>query len=90
MDEFFPTEVQRTHPAGGMFLFVTLPEGLDATELFEKAVKKNVAYVPGAVFHPTGGGENTMRINFSYSTPEAIREGIARLGILFKEEIYKK
>ncbi len=90
MDEFFPSEVKWTHPAGGMFLFVTLPEGMDAMEMFEKAVEKNVAYVPGSVFHPTGGGENTMRINFSFSTPDTIREGIARLGLLFKEEIFKK
>ena len=73
-----------------MFLFVTLPLGMDATALFEKAVERNVAYVPGAVFHPVGGGENTMRFNFSYPTAETIREGIARLGALFKEEIYAK
>ncbi len=90
MDELFPTEVRWTHPQGGMFLFVTLPEKMDATDLFTKAVEKNVAYVPGAAFHAAGGGENTMRINFSYSTPDTIREGIARLGTLFKEEIFKK
>lgn len=90
MDELFPGEVQWTRPQGGMFLFVTLPEGMDATEIFEKAVERNVAYVPGAAFHATGGGENTLRMNFSYSAPDTIREGIARLGGLLKEEIYKK
>ena len=90
MDEFFPSEVTWTHPEGGMFLFVHLPEGMDATEIFKIAVERNVAYVPGAAFHAAGGGENTMRMNFSYSTPDTIREGIARLGILLKEEIYKK
>lgn len=90
MDELFPDEVKWTHPEGGMFLFVHLPEGMDAAVIFEKAVKKNVAYVPGAAFHPVGGGENTMRMNFSFSTPDAIREGIARLGALFKEEIFTK
>lgn len=90
MDELFPAEVTWTHPKGGMFLFVHLPAGMDATELFEKAIKRNVAYVPGAAFHAAGGGENTLRMNFSYSTPDMIREGIARLGELLKEEIYKK
>ncbi len=90
MDELFPPEVKWTHPEGGMFLFVTLPKGLDAAVLLEKAVKKSVAYVPGGVFHPDGGGENTMRLNFSFSDPDTIREGIARLGQMLKEEIYVK
>ena len=90
MDELFPSEVKWTHPEGGMFLFVHLPTGISATDLFEEAVKRNVAYVPGEAFHATGGGENTMRINFSYSTPDTIREGVARLGTLFKEEIFSK
>ncbi|MBC8333932.1 MAG: PLP-dependent aminotransferase family protein [Anaerolineales bacterium] len=90
MDELFPVEVKWTHPEGGMFLFVTLPEGMDAMKLFDKAVEKKVAYVPGSVFHPLGGGENTMRMNFSFPDPDTIREGIARLGKLLKEEIYAK
>jgi 2-aminoadipate transaminase len=90
MDELFPTEVKWTHPEGGMFLFVTLPKELNAIELFEKAVEKKVAYVPGAPFHANGGGENTMRLNFSFSDPDTIREGIARLGQMLKEEIYTK
>jgi 2-aminoadipate transaminase len=89
MDELFPAEVTWTRPQGGMFLFAHLPEGMDATELFEKAIERNVAYVPGAAFHAAGGGENTLRMNFSYCTPDTIREGIARLGGLLKEEIYK-
>lgn len=90
MDELFPTEVKWTHPEGGMFLFVTLPEGLNTTDLFEKAIEKKVAYVPGSAFYAAGGGENTMRLNFSFPSPEIIREGIARLGQMLKEEIYKK
>ena len=90
MDELFPAEVTWTRPEGGMFLFVTLPVGMDATEIFKTAIERNVAYVPGAAFHAAGGGENTLRMNFSYSTPDTIREGIARLGGLLKEEIYKK
>jgi len=90
MEELFPEEVSWTHPKGGMFLFAYLPEGMDAGELFKAAVEKKVAFVPGSAFHAAGGGENTMRINFSYSTPEIIREGIERLGTAIKEEIFKK
>lgn len=90
MDELFPSEVKWTHPEGGMFLFVHLPKGMDAAAILEKAVEKKVAYVPGVAFHPVGGGENTMRMNFSFSAPDVIREGIARLGMLFKEEIFAR
>ena len=89
MDEIFPREVQWTRPQGGMFLWVSLPEPMDSTELLKKAIDKKVAFVPGASFHPNGGGNNTMRINFSYSRPEVIREGITRLGLLLREEVAK-
>jgi 2-aminoadipate transaminase len=77
--DLFPPGVTWTHPAGGMFLWITLPAGLDAAELLRDAVAHNVAFVPGAPFHARGGGENTLRLNFSHSTPDRIREGIARL-----------
>jgi 2-aminoadipate transaminase len=87
MEEFFPEGVSWTRPLGGMFLWVTLPEGIDTTQLFEKAVALKVAYVPGAPFFPNGGGENTVRLNFSNASPEMIREGISRLGKVFAEAI---
>ena len=90
MAEFFPSGTRWTHPKGGMFLFGYLPENLDATDIFKRAVEKKVAFVPGAAFHPNGGGENTMRLNFSYSTPEIIREGIQRLGLAIKEAMKEK
>jgi 2-aminoadipate transaminase len=70
-----------------MFLWGILPEGMDSTELLKRAVEKKVAFVPGAPFHPTGGGMNTMRLNYSYSNPDTIREGITRLGTTLKEVI---
>ncbi len=85
MDELFPSEVRWTRPMGGMFLWGILPEGMDAAEVLKQAIERKVAFVPGESFHPNGGGKNTMRINFSYSNPETIREGITRLGTLFKE-----
>jgi 2-aminoadipate transaminase len=87
LEEHMPGGVQWTHPQGGLFLWVTLPEGMNTTELFREAVKRKVAFVPGTSFFPLGGGENTMRLNFSYDTPERINEGIARLGMVIKEQL---
>jgi len=87
MEEMFPPEVTWRKPQGGMFLWGILPEGMDAAEVLKRAIEKKVAFVPGAAFHPRGGGENTMRINFSYSSPELIREGVMRLGTTLKELI---
>jgi 2-aminoadipate transaminase len=67
-----------------------MPEGMDGAEVLKRAVEKKVAFVPGAAFHPRGGGANTMRLNFSYSSPDTIREGIARLGLTLKELIKEK
>ena len=89
MTELFPAEVRWTHPLGGMFLWGILPEDMDAAEVFKLAVEKKVAFVPGASFHANGGGKNTMRLNFSYSSPDTIREGITRLGITLKEMLTK-
>jgi len=72
-----------------MFLWGILPENMDSAELFKSAIERKVAFVPGASFHPTGGGKNTMRINFSYTDPDTTREGITRLGLLLREEVMK-
>jgi 2-aminoadipate transaminase len=85
MAEMFPSDVRWTRPQGGMFLWGVLPAHLDAAEVLKVAIERKVAFVPGAAFHPTGGGANTMRLNFSYSSPENIREGITRLGTTLKE-----
>jgi 2-aminoadipate transaminase len=87
MDEIFPREVRWTHPQGGMFLWGMMPDWMDAAEVLKKAIDKKVAFVPGGAFHPNGGGQNTMRINFSYCNPDTIREGITRLGLLLREEV---
>jgi 2-aminoadipate transaminase len=87
MEEMFPQGVTWSKPKGGMFLWGTLPEGMDTTEVLKRALERKVAFVPGAAFHPRGGGENTMRINFSYSSPDVIREGVARLATTLKETI---
>jgi len=68
-----------THPHGGLFLWVTLPEGMDAGEMFHSAIEKQVAYVVGTAFYPDGGGSNSFRMNFSYSSMAEIEEGVKRL-----------
>ena len=87
METHFPAGVHWTHPEGGMFLWVTLPEGFNSADAFPKAVEQKVAFVPGGPFFPNGGGENTMRLNFSHSSPDLIREGIARLGKVLRDEL---
>lgn len=80
LERHFPKGVRWTHPAGGLFLWVTLPEGTDTAELLQVAIKEDVAFVPGHAFFADGSGKNTMRLNFSYSPPDIIEEGIRRLG----------
>lgn len=90
MDEVFPSEMRWTKPLGGMFLWGILPEDVDAAEVLKTAVDRKVAFVPGVAFHSNGGGKNTMRLNFSFSSPETIREGITRLGTTLKEVLSRK
>ena len=87
LEEHMPPGVHWTRPQGGLFLWVTLPEGINAKVIFRKAVEEKVAFVPGQAFHPNGGGKNTMRLNFSAEKPETINEGIARLGNVLRKEL---
>ncbi|TAH51263.1 MAG: PLP-dependent aminotransferase family protein [Chloroflexota bacterium] len=87
MQEHFPQAVQWTHPEGGLFLWATLPEGIDSAEVLRAAIQERVAFVPGASFHANGQGANTMRLNFSNATPEQIYEGIARLGQVLETQL---
>lgn len=80
MKQYFPAGIQWTSPQGGLFLWVTLPPSLDSEEVLREALKEKVAFVPGALFFADGSGANTMRLNFSYSKPATIEEGIRRLG----------
>jgi 2-aminoadipate transaminase len=89
MEEMFPPGVSWTRPLGGMFLWGMLPENVDAAEVLKVAIERKVAFVPGTAFHPNGGGANTMRINFSFSNPDNIREGVTRLGTTLKEVLKK-
>lgn len=85
MDKYFPSAVKYTKPHGGMFLWVTLPEGVSAMSLFPKALEKKVAFVPGDPFYTGIENANTMRLNYTNADCETIEEGIHRLGDLLKE-----
>ncbi|MEJ2598725.1 MAG: PLP-dependent aminotransferase family protein [Anaerolineales bacterium] len=87
MQSEFPPQVKWTRPKGGLFLWGIMPEGMDAKEVLKVAVSRNVAFVPGEAFFPCGGGQNTMRLNFSNASEENIRIGIARLGKVLYEQI---
>jgi 2-aminoadipate transaminase len=88
--KYMPENVTWTEPQGGLFLFVTLPPDIDADKVFIRSVEKNVAFVSGSTFFCNNSGHNTMRINFSYSNPEKIEEGVRRLSQAIREEISAK
>lgn len=87
LEEHMPSGVSWTHPEGGLFLFLTMPEGFDSVAFYDKALSEGVAYVAGSFFHPDGSGRNTMRLNFSFMTEEKIRGGIALLSELLSQAI---
>ncbi len=85
IETHFPKSLKWNRPAGGMFLWVELPEGSDAREILRRCLEHNVAFVPGQEFFPDGSGQNTMRLNFSNASPEKIEEGIRRMGEVLRE-----
>ena len=89
MQEYFPEGVTFTKPEGGMFLWVTLPEGISTMDMFDRALARNVAFVPGDPFYAEPGKRNTMRLNFTNADEETIRDGIRRLAETIQEELEK-
>jgi len=87
LEKYMPEGVNWTHPKGGLFLWATTPEGLDTQTIFKPAIEQKVAFVPGNSFHPLGGGQNTMRLNFSCMKPDLIDEGIKRLAEVIKNNL---
>ncbi len=88
LEREMPDGVSWTHPAGGLFLWVRLPDGMDSEVLLRSAVEEEgVAYVVGAGFHADGGGRNALRLNFSYPSDAEIEEGIRRLARLVKRHL---
>jgi len=89
IEEQFPEGTRLTRPEGGMFLWVTLPEGISSLKLFELAIEEHVAFVPGKPFYVDGDGDNTLRLNFSNSDEDRIDQGIRRLAGIVKRELAK-
>jgi DNA-binding transcriptional MocR family regulator len=85
LDRDFPPGSTWTHPAGGFYVWATLPDYVDATAMLAAAVERRVAYVPGTAFYPDGRGRDRMRLAFCHPPEDRIREGIARLGALLEE-----
>lgn len=92
LDEFFPPEARWTHPQGGFFVWVTLPEYVDTDSMLSVALEHGVTYTPGSGFYPDGKqGKSSMRLAFCYESPENIREAIRRLAEVIEErlELYR-
>lgn len=85
IEQYFPPEVKYTRPAGGMFLWVTLPENINAMELFDRAIQENVAFVPGNPFYIGKEHVNTCRLNFSCSNENEIFKGIEKLSVAIEK-----
>jgi 2-aminoadipate transaminase len=84
MEQHFPRGATWTRPTGGMFVWATLPDGIDAAHMLDAALAENVGYVPGGPFFAEAPQANTLRLSFATVTPEKMREGIARLGKVIK------
>ena len=85
--EFVPERVGWTSPEGGMFIWLTLPEGIDAEEMFQDALDDGVAYVPGSIFYGNSPKKNTLRLNFTFVEENEITEGVKRLGKLIERRM---
>lgn len=87
LTRYLPNTVNFTPVKGGMFVWLSLPKGMDARKLLEKSLaEEKIAFVPGAAFHANGGGENTLRLSFSTCAPDVIDDGMKRLAGLIRRE----
>jgi DNA-binding transcriptional MocR family regulator len=87
LDDMMPAAARWNVPTGGFYVWLTLPDGLDAKAMLPRAVTARVAYVPGTAFFADGFGAHSMRLSYCYPTPERIREGVRRLVGVIEEEL---
>ena len=85
--EHFPREAEWTHPEGGLFIWATLPDYIDTTDLLARALEEHVAFVPGRAAFVDGRGGSSMRLNFSGADEDEIREGVRRIGEVVREQV---
>ncbi|MGH2344940.1 MAG: aminotransferase class I/II-fold pyridoxal phosphate-dependent enzyme, partial [Chloroflexota bacterium] len=87
LSRHLPDEATWTRPNGGLFVWVTLPLGVDSVALLREAVAHKVAFVPGGAFFADGAGANTLRLSYSHASPALIEEGVRRLGAAVKAQL---
>lgn len=87
LESLMPEGCQWTRPGGGFFVWLTLPEGLDAKAMAPRAISSRVAFVPGTAFFADGGGKRQMRLSYCYPPPDRIREGVRRLAGVVEQEL---
>jgi 2-aminoadipate transaminase len=87
LEEHFPREAEWTRPAGGLFIWATLPDYIDTTDLLARALQEHVAFVPGRAAFMDGRGGSSMRLNFSGVSDDDIREGVRRIGQVVAEQV---
>lgn len=87
MERYFPDNIKFTHPEGGLFTWIELPEGISAREILSKCLERKIAFVPGGSFFPNGNRENTFRINYSNMPEDRIEKGLKIVGEVIKEYI---
>jgi 2-aminoadipate transaminase len=85
--EHFPREADWTRPRGGLFIWATMPDYIDTTDLLARALREQVAFVPGRAAFVDGRGGSAMRLNFSGVDEDSIREGIRRIGEVVREQV---
>ncbi len=91
LEEYFPPEATWTHPEGGLFIWITLPEHINTDELLNVALENGVTFAPGSGFYPDGRGRNSMRVAFCFEEPEQLREAVRRLAAVIEQrmELYR-
>jgi 2-aminoadipate transaminase len=87
LDDLMPPGMTHTTPEGGMFLMASLPDGVSSMEVFREGVRQGVAVLPGVPFYVNGGGEDTIRLNFSTASEEQIVEGMHRLAKVIRRMV---
>ncbi|GAA4210659.1 aminotransferase-like domain-containing protein [Actinocatenispora rupis] len=87
LTDFMPDGVRWTHPGGGFYVWLTLPEALDSKAMMPRAINARVAYVPGTGFYADGSGTSHLRLSYCFPPPERLREGVRRLGHVIEEEL---
>ncbi|MGI8460706.1 MAG: PLP-dependent aminotransferase family protein [Solirubrobacterales bacterium] len=87
LEAHFPAQARWTRPEGGLFVWATLPDYIDTGDLLARALRENVAFVPGVAAYTDGRGSHSMRLNFSGVTEDEIREGVRRIGKVIGEQV---